>query len=94
MSTFFTHPLDNGSTKITPDIDDDNGRITYISTLTHKLKPSDHGKILRCEVEHAGFTDRQINQKRNQYEIDLNLQFKPIGKGNRNVFSNHQIALR
>lgn len=69
---------DNGNTKITPDIDDDNGRITYISTLTRKLEPSDHGKILRCEVEHAGFTDRQIIQKRNQYEIDLNLQFKPI----------------
>ena len=60
--------------------------------MSHKLKPSDHGKILRCEVEHAGFTDRQIIQKRNQYEIDLNLQFKPIGKGNRNVFSNQRLG--
>lgn len=75
-----------GDTKLNANIqrrdeESDDGKITSISTLEYNAAPKHSGEMLRCEVEHMGYTMVQLEDRSNMAEAQLNLQFKPDDNG-------------
>jgi len=58
-----------------------DGKITYISTLEYNAAPKHSGQMLKCEVDHMGFTMQAIEDQSNIAQASLNLKFMPEGKG-------------
>ena len=70
-----------GDTKLNANIqrrdeESDDGKITSISTLEYNAAPKHSGEMLRCEVEHMGYTMVQLEDRSNMAEAQLNLQCK------------------
>ena len=53
-----------------------DGKITYISTLEYNAAPKHSGQMLKCEVEHMGFTMQAIEDQSNIAQASLNLKCK------------------
>jgi len=58
----------------------ENGKMTYTSTLEYNAAPKHSGQMLKCEVNHQGYTTQQISDLAPIAEQTLNLQFKPDEK--------------
>ena len=48
----------------------------YISTLEYNVSPKDNDQLLKCRVDHKGYTEQQILDKVNWAEGTLDLQSK------------------
>ena len=55
-----------------------DGKITYISTLEYNAAPKHSGQMLKCEVDHMGFTMQAIEDQSNIAQASLNLKCKKI----------------
>jgi len=58
----------------------ENGKMTYISTLEYNAAPKHSGQLLKCQVDHKGYTAQQVSDNAPIAEQVLNLQFKPDEK--------------
>jgi len=57
-----------------------DGKMTYISTLEYNAAPKHSGQMLKCEVNHMGFTMQAIADESNIAQASLDLKFMPEGK--------------
>lgn len=57
--------------------DKDGGKKNYIETLKYFPSEKHNGKTLRCQVEHQAYTDVQKNDKQNEAEVLLKVQYPP-----------------
>jgi len=58
----------------------ENGKMTYTSTLEYNAAPKHSGQMLKCMVQHKGYTAQQLDDNAQIAEQTLNLQFKPDEK--------------
>jgi len=75
----------NANTKIN-EVAGDNGKMTYISILEYNAVPMHSGQMLKCQVDHKGYTTQQVADRENWAEQTLNLQFKPNEKPKAETF--------
>jgi len=57
--------------------DKEGGKKNYIETLKYFPSEKHDGKTLRCQVEHQAYTDVQKNDKQNEAEVLLKVQYPP-----------------
>jgi len=69
----------NANIKVREEAGED-GKMTYTSTLEYNAAPMHSGSLLKCEVNHMGYTMVQIEDRSNVAESQLNLKFKPDNK--------------
>jgi len=58
----------------------EDGSMTYTSTLEYNAAPKHSGQLLKCQVDHKGYTAQQVADNAPIAEQTLNLQFKPDEK--------------
>jgi len=76
---FIGATLLDANTKIN-EVAGENGKMTYTSTLEYNAAPKHSGQMVKCEVDHKGYTAQQLDDRSNWAEETLNLQFKPDEK--------------
>jgi len=64
----------------------ENGKVTYFSTLEYNSAPKHSGQMIKCEVDHKGYTAMQIDDGSNIATAELNLKFKPENKAKTETF--------
>jgi len=74
-----------GSTELNANVENreeegTDGKMTYISTLEYNAAPKHSGQMLKCEVNHMGFTMQAIADESNIAQASLDLKFMPEGK--------------
>ena len=70
-----------GSTELNANVDNreeegTDGKMTYISTLEYNAAPKHSGQMLKCEVNHMGFTMQAIADESNIAQASLDLKCK------------------
>ena len=65
----------NANIKVREEAGED-GKMTYTSTLEYNAAPMHSGSLLKCEVNHMGYTMVQIEDRSNVAESQLNLKCK------------------
>jgi len=58
------------------DSDQEDMRISQ--TLTYIVNPDDHGKVLSCAAQHAGFSEEQKAAETNKAMVTLDISYPPI----------------
>jgi len=80
-----------GDTKLDANIktredEGENGKINFVSTLEYNAAPKHSGQMVKCVVDHQGYTALQIDDGSNVATAELNLKFKPELKGKTETF--------
>merc|ERR1711971_1381662 len=80
-----------GDTKLDANIktredEGENGKINFVSTLEYNAAPKHSGQMIKCVVDHKGYTALQIDDGSNVATAELNLKFKPELKGKTETF--------
>lgn len=58
----------------------EDGSMTYISTLEYNAAPKHSGQMLKCQVDHMGYSMQDLSDQNNVAQAELELQFKPDEK--------------
>ena len=61
-------------------------KINFISTLEYIGNPEDIGQMLKCEVIHKGYKQKELDALKNIAKAQLNLKFPPWFKPGVNNF--------
>ena len=70
-----------GDTKLDANIktredEGENGKINFVSTLEYNAAPKHSGQLIKCVVDHKGYTALQIDDGSNVAAAELNLKCK------------------
>jgi len=65
-----------------------DGKMTYISTLEYNAAPKHSGDMLKCQVNHLGYTMQALEDQSNIAEATLDLKFMPEMKKQPEPFYN------